>query len=79
MILFLYLFRSSLITNPSRCLSCDHAPKCPYDAKRLYLDPVVTRGSEHWPISAIVDVVGMEIVRRGGKIYIYISVLVRKA
>ncbi|RUS20318.1 hypothetical protein BC937DRAFT_95497 [Endogone sp. FLAS-F59071] len=43
-----------------RCLSCEHAPKCPYDAKRLYLDPVVTRGSEHWPISAIVDVVDIE-------------------
>jgi len=46
----------------SRCLSCEHAPKCPYDAKRLYLDPVVRRGSEHWPISAIVDVVDIESV-----------------
>ncbi|RUS28651.1 hypothetical protein BC938DRAFT_481632, partial [Jimgerdemannia flammicorona] len=43
--------------NASRCLSCAHAPNCPYDAKKLYLDLVVQRGSESWPISAITDVI----------------------
>ncbi|ORX97644.1 NAD(P)-binding protein [Basidiobolus meristosporus CBS 931.73] len=42
------------------CLSCPYADKCPYDAKRMYLDPVVEQGHRGWPANAITDVPDIE-------------------
>ncbi|KAG6336344.1 hypothetical protein ID866_2739 [Astraeus odoratus] len=37
-----------------RCLECPIARECPYDAKKIYLDPV-SRGVTSWPASTLVD------------------------
>ncbi|RUS12899.1 hypothetical protein BC937DRAFT_86751, partial [Endogone sp. FLAS-F59071] len=48
----------------SRCLSCAHAPKCPYDAKTIYLDSVTPYGGRGWPTNVITDIVDIENVTK---------------
>ncbi len=37
-----------------RCVACDHEPRCPYSALRIYLR-FVRRGITGWPVSVLVD------------------------
>ena len=39
----------------TRCLDCPFESKCPYSAKRIYLDAVSQRDVKGWPVSVLVD------------------------
>ena len=39
----------------TRCLDCPFESKCPYSAKRIYLDAVSQRDVNGWPVSVLVD------------------------
>lgn len=39
----------------TRCLDCAYETKCPYSAKRIYLDPLVKEFHRGWPVNVIVD------------------------
>ncbi|KAL1925226.1 uncharacterized protein VTP21DRAFT_109 [Calcarisporiella thermophila] len=47
----------------THCLECPAADQCPYDAKKIYLDPVIERGLSTWPVSTITDIPDIENVR----------------
>ncbi|KAK9763236.1 hypothetical protein K7432_010279 [Basidiobolus ranarum] len=48
----------------TRCLSCPVANQCPYDAKKIYLNPVIESGLTTWPVSVITEIPDIENVTR---------------
>src|SRR6185295_13359132 len=38
--------------NATNCLSCTYEPKCPYSAKKIYIDSFL-RGNSDWPNSVV--------------------------
>ncbi len=46
----------------TRCLHCDHEPRCPYSAKKIYITDRLAKGDTGWPVNVLTPQPNMDTI-----------------